>query len=86
MYRKQVYLIVHILCLVFFNISCSDNSLQSSSNSDQYIIYGCTDIASVNFDSSATENDGSCVYCGLDTSFTSIQKGTAGYDITRSND
>ncbi len=75
----------YIICLVLFAMNCSDDSLQSSSNSDDSVIYGCTDISSINFDSTATENDGSCIYCGLDTSFTSIQGGTAGYDITRSN-
>ena len=48
-------------------------------------ICGCIDSTAINYDSTATFDDGSCFYCGVDTSFSRVLTGTAGYDIVRSS-
>jgi hypothetical protein len=48
-------------------------------------ICGCTDSSSTNYNLDATFDDGSCSYCGVDTSFSRVLTGTAGYDIVRSS-
>jgi len=48
-------------------------------------ICGCTDSSATNYNLVATFDDGSCSYCGVDTSFSRVLTGTAGYDIVRSS-
>ena len=48
-------------------------------------ICGCTDSLATNYNLDATFDDGSCSYCGVDTSFSRVLTGTAGYDIVRSS-
>ena len=48
-------------------------------------ICGCTDSSATNYNLDATFDDGSCSYCGVDTSFSRVLTGTAGYDIVRSS-
>ena len=48
-------------------------------------ICGCTDSSATNYNLDATFDDSSCSYCGVDTSFSRVLTGTAGYDIVRSS-
>ena len=48
-------------------------------------ICGCMDSSATNYNLDATFDDGSCSYCGVDTSFSRVLTGTAGYDIVRSS-
>ena len=43
------------------------------------------DSSATNYNLDATFDDGSCSYCGVDTSFSRVLTGTAGYDIVRSS-
>jgi len=47
-------------------------------------VCGCMENTATNYNPMATFDDGSCSYCGLDTSFSRVLTGTAGYDIVRS--
>jgi len=78
---NRIFYFINLILLSFLIFHCGDESL---SNSSQTPVYGCTDIASSNFDSTANENDGSCIYCDIDTTYTKVISGTAGYDIIRS--
>ena len=57
----MIYLYIAILIL---SISCKDSSNQNGGVSNNGEILGCTDIAATNYNSNATENDGSCEYSG----------------------
>ena len=48
-------------------------------------VCGCTDNTAPNYNQDATFDDGSCALCGVDTSFSLVLAGTAGYDIVRSS-
>ena len=48
-------------------------------------ICGCMDSSATNYNLDATFDDGSCSFCGVDTSFSRVLTGTAGYDIVRSS-
>ena len=78
---NRIFYFINLILLSFLIFHCGDESL---SNSSQTPVYGCTDRASSNFDSTANENDGSCIYCDIDTTYTKVISGTAGYDIIRS--
>jgi len=81
MINRKISLIIYCLLPVFI-YHCSD---ELSNNSSENPIYGCTDSSSPNYDSTATQDDGSCIYCNIDTTYTKVISGTAGYDIIRSN-
>ena len=78
---NRIFYFINLILLSFLICHCDGENL---SNSSQTLVYGCTDRTSSNFDSTANENDGSCIYCDIDTTYTKVISGTAGYDIIRS--
>ena len=77
-----------IFILIVFYFSCSDSETEPEDCAgiiNGTSICGCTDSTALNYDSTATFDDGSCSYCGMDTSFSRVLTGTAGYDIVRSS-
>ncbi len=48
---------------IFIIVIISSLLVTSSCKKDELIIEGCTDSAAMNYNSTATSNDGSCVYC-----------------------
>jgi hypothetical protein len=56
-------------------VSDGDNYIRQGFQQPLYnliSIYGCTDSLALNYDSTATVDDGSCTYCANDTSYTNI--------------
>ncbi len=77
-----------VFILIVFYFSCSDSETEPedcAGITNGTSICGCTDSTALNYDSTATFDDGSCSYCGMDTSFSRVLTGTAGYDIVRSS-
>jgi len=77
-----------VFILIVFYFSCSDSETEPedcAGITNGTSICGCTDSTALNYDSTATFDDGSCSYCGMDTSFSRVLRGTAGYDIVRSS-
>ena len=83
-FRNSHHFIVFFLIVFYFN--CSEPEPEDCAGIiNGSSICGCTDSSSTNYNLDATFDDGSCSYCGVDTSFSRVLRGTAGYDIVRSS-
>ena len=86
--------ILLILLALVFAFNCGDpNNESETSNATvdcaelpaDTTVCGCTDSIASNYDIQALYDDGSCYYCDMDTTFSKVMTGTAGYDIIRSS-
>ena len=91
MMKRSIFLI--LLALVFaFNCGDPNNESETSNATvdcaelpADTTVCGCTDSIASNYDIQALYDDGSCYYCDMDTTFSKVMTGTAGYDIIRSS-
>ena len=89
--KRSIFLI--LLALVFaFNCGDPNNESETSNATvdcaelpADTTVCGCTDSIASNYDIQALYDDGSCYYCDMDTTFSKVMTGTAGYDIIRSS-